>query len=182
MIITEEMVVSFANMLKSKDGGDVKLAQGIMGNRDKSNEESEANFDKIGKMLLDNDRLFPAGPVGLWVIKVGKQVLNLTSTNNKSFRTEKQAKSALSRHLTKYIGQKQPLLTRNQKLTLKKLEADLTFNKNEYIKECEKKNNRIGYYGKSDENYFTAVKSFFRGGKELRDFLLENKIVEIVKI
>lgn len=68
----------------------------------------------------------------------------------------------------------------------KKYEYDPKFNKKKYfngvkIQHSEKHLGNNVYNGQN-KNYLGVIKSFFGGGKELRDFLIENNIVEIVQI
>lgn len=64
--ITNEMLASFANMIKSKDSNDCDLAIDILEGRDKSNVQSEANFVKLKELLINNDKFFPSSHYERW--------------------------------------------------------------------------------------------------------------------
>lgn len=105
-IITEEMLESFSNMIKSKDEGDVSLAAEVLKERDVDNTQSEANFNKLMKMIISNEILFPKK--NQWVARAGNEILLLKTSRwgsgNATFYSEQACARALSVHLTKLIG------------------------------------------------------------------------------
>jgi hypothetical protein len=62
---------------------------------------------------------------------------------------------------------------------------DPKFDKKKFLQvEKEKIAKDVGGLGNHSKNtsYFKAMKMVFGGGKELRDFLIKNKIVEIIQL
>lgn len=197
--ITDKMVSSFAEMIKSKDAGDTNVAMEILNNRDKTDPVSEDNFLKISSMIIDDDQLFPS--YNMWTIQIGGKTLVL-DRGVAVWSSESGAKSALSRHLTKYLG-KSPktytLTSTDKRFIYNKThpksqyewrnngeEYDPNFDTKKYIKDLKEKTSKeIGQYANywnNNKSYFRALKSFFGGGNELRDFLIENKVIQIMKL
>lgn len=212
LIITDEMVTSFAGMIKSNDVGDARLAVDILNNRDKTDTTSEKNFNSIANQIIDNDKLFPTGP--RYIITVGDKILTLH--NGTIFHSHSDAKSSLSRHLTNFLGKsakKFQLTEKERKVILWKQSKedkivnkqggtsyrsysspysgghnynyDPNFDKKVYVEEC--KASRLEEMGRKGnwgdkKQYFKAIKMVFGDGPSLRDFLIQNGIVKIISI
>lgn len=195
--ITSEMVEAFREMILSPDKGDITLALDILDNRDKDDAESETNFNNISKQIISNDQLFPSG--GMWVVKaMGKAIV----INNKMvFSTKEAASRQLSTHLTNYIGISNSKLKSNQ---LREIKRKKEYHQESYLKDpkkyyykfdaldeqklieqYQKENEGVGYraqWSGANTKYFEAIKMFFKGGRELRDFLLNNGILTIEQL
>lgn len=189
LVITDEMVTSFAGMIKSNDSGDTRLAVDILNNRDKTNEASEKNFKEISNHIIDNDKLFPTGT--RYVITINNKILTLSGGT--IFHSVGNAKSSLSRHLTNYLGKsaKKFTLTNRERGTINGKSTkgshnyDPNFNKLEYIQKL--KDSRLEEMGSKGnwgdkKQYFKAIKMVFGDGPSLRDFLLDNGIAKIITI
>ncbi len=230
LIITQEMVDSFADMIKSKDSKDVKFAVDILELRDVDNIESEKHFNELAKLIISDDKLFPTS--NEWIIKIGNKRLELKN-NRSSWGTKEAAERALSAHLTAYLGKSVKNITfsgyynrniheqarwkstspqdlqdkinefkndPNNKGVMKypgwmysfarpngkEYDYDPQFDEKKFLqKEKEKLAKNVGHmasWGGKDTSYFKAMKMVFGGGKELRDFLIKNKIVEIIQL
>lgn len=230
LVITQEMVDSFADMIVSKNAKDVKFAVDILELRDTTDVESEKHFRDLAKLIISSDKLFPTS--NEWIIKIGDKRLELKN-NRSSWDSKSAAERALSAHLTAYLGKSVKNVTfsgyydRNvQKQAMwkslspqalqdkidkfkndpqnkwqlttshwmheftrpqgKEYAYDPKFDKKKFLqKEKEKLAKNIGNmasWGGKDTSYFKAMKMVFGGGKELRDFLIKNKIVEIIQL
>jgi len=237
LAITQEMVDSFADMIKSKDSKDVKFAVDILELRDTNDSESEKHFQELAKLIISDEKLFPTS--NEWIIKIGDKRLELKN-NRSSWGSKESAERALSAHLTEYLGKsikniklndnysnreilekakwkaispqqekaeitkaiqsnayhlQQSKLYANyipwgcERPSGKEYQYDPKFDKKKFLqKEKEKQAKEIGHratgWGSTKDNvpYFRAMKMVFGGGKELRDFLVKNKIVEFVQL
>lgn len=165
--ITQDLVSSFKNMLMSQDNGDATLALSILDNRDKNDPETEANFKQIGEEIIDNKTLFPINEI--WVVRMNGKVLWCNGEG--AFTDKSRAMSFASRHLTSYLG----------------TSRDRDVNRHALPGYWDKKDLSKHPYGEwiidpNILNYVLSLKHIFKGGKELRDFLIKNKIIEIVNI
>lgn len=214
LIITEDMVNSFAEMFRGEDVN-VKFAYDILNLRDKDNKESEENFNKITNIIIFDDKLFPTSNKKKWVLKMGDKRLILNK-QKAVWDSESQARAALSRHLTDYMGQSgksAPGLEWREReiIRWKTTPPGIVNNKNGYYssvrpsepeyqydpnfdlkkfkreardRKAKEMSEKVGYHARNNGNleYFKAMKKFFSGGRELRDFLLKNNIIEIVEL
>lgn len=196
--ITSEMVEAFREMILSPDKGDITLALDILDNRDKDDVESEKYFKNISTQIISNDQLFPNS--NMWVVKaMGKPIV----INDKMvFMSKSAAERQLSTHLTKYIGVSSTKLKSSQlrSIRYKRLSHKKYYLKDpsqykiykfdaqdeqELIKQYKKENEAVGYraqWSGANTKYFEAIKMFFKGGKELRDFLINNNILTIEQL
>jgi len=140
-VIDQEMVDVFKDMIMGGNDGDIKLALEILDNRDKTNVESESQYERLMDLIINDEVLFPSHP--LYYLKIKNKVL--TVKGRSVFNSEIEAKKFLSYHLTKMIG----------------VEHSFKIIKNPYLK---------------------AIKEVFKSGIKLRDFLIKNNLVEVVKI
>lgn len=191
------MVESFQQMIMSPDKSDIQFAMDILDNRDKDDIESEKNFKAISTNIVSNDLLFPKDKS--WIIRANG---NIMVVNGKAaFRSQTDAESTLSRHLTKWIGiSKSSLTSREKWYIISKEKSHINMylkdpikyshckfdetDKQAYIDELMSDKNKLGTRalwgsGKDNVAYFEAIRKFFKGGRELRDFLVKNGIVKI---
>lgn len=153
-IIDKEMVEGLKQMFLGNDQSNIPIAMAILDNRDKTSQESESNYNEFIKLIVDDNVLFPRN--GLWVVKCGGRILQC---NGKAgFKTEVDAKSNLSRHLTSHIGANKD-----------KIPYQLQ-NPNQY-----------SYQG-INYNYFRAIKQIFGTGINMRNFLIKHGILTVEKI
>lgn len=181
-------------MLLSKDKNDQMLAGAIIENLDIINDA-----DKLRKVLSAPSVLLDNAHEA-YGIKLNGQ---LTCINKRySFKSEKEALGHLSRHLTKYLGTSKigPLAYHEKRFIKNKTEEfiedrfgnkttpnphyDPNFSRTDYIKSLNAQKEEEMYVAAHDPKYtyFKTLKKLFKGGMELRKYLIENKIVEIEKL
>lgn len=149
ILITNEMLESFKQMLLSNDNGDSTLALSILENRDKTNEESEKNVEIIHKEIIKDNDVFPKySSTEIWIAMIGNRLLRVNERH--VFETKGDCMSHVSRHLTRKIGT----------------------------------SNNSGRWNNYYNNmyYYKMLKQIFKGGKELRDYLVKNNIIQIKRI
>lgn len=184
------MIDGFKDILLSKDTGDVHIAVEIMDNRDTDNKESEANFKTLKSLIISNEKLFPKNSAR-WVIKCGKEYL--TIKGKLGYNSKRQAEYALSSHLTAIIGVSKPTLSTSEKTQVRvttgwvRAQWVYTPNSDEKIKELtekvlERKAKEELESIKRYHPYAYGLKVLFKGGKELKSFLIKEKMLEIVMI
>jgi len=181
IIITDDMLESFVDMLKSPDADTGKLAISVLENRDKSNVESEKNFMSLRYAIISNEICFPKE--SRYVIKCDDRTLIVNG--RMAFASEKDALRNLSAHFTKLIGTSpKPSFYKNYYKKQCRWNRK-TYDENEMKKYVDKHvkavQESMPYYTK-DQPYFLALKRLFKGGKELRDFLIKENIVQIIKL
>ncbi len=154
--ITQDLVEGFKNMLLSKDKGDINMALNILKERDRSDQESEDNFKKIGNEIINNESLFSSYAKEVWVAKLNGKILFVNGEG--AFTDKGRCMGFLSRHLTNFLGTSGS--ASNSRLV--------------------RWNPKVNSY--EPDQALITLKNIFGGGKELRDFLVKNNIIEIVNI
>lgn len=155
--ITPEMLISFREMLLSEDACDTKLALDILENRNRKDEETQNNFELLKKEIIQNDILFPKYKKEIWVIKAGNEILTMQS-GRCSFHNKAGASKSLARHLS------------------------LVIKSGENIARWTEEAKKVYYSSYKQALLGKTLKNIFRDAKTLREFLINEKIVEIVKI
>ena len=158
-IIESEMVDSFNQMLLSSDKQSINLAVEILDNRDKTNEESEIQYDRLMTMIINGNNLFPNGnnlfpSQNLYVIRIKGRLISVK--NRSVFYTEGEAKKWLSYHLTSLIGVENKIPRWY--------------------------NSSHPHYQTVTYDYLRAIRNIFESGIKLRNFLVKNNLVQFEKI
>lgn len=151
-IIESEMVDSFSQMLLSSDKQSINLAIEILDNRDKTNEESEIQYDRLMTMIINDNNLFPSR--SLYVIRIKGRLISVK--NRSVFHGEAEAKKWLSYHLSSLIGVE---------------------NRNPHWY-----NSSNPRYHTVEYDYLRAIRNIFKSGIRLRNFLVKNNLIQIEKI
>ncbi len=162
-IVTSDMVENFVKMIQSSDSGDGILALEILDNRDKTNQESEDNFDKITNSMMSDSTLFPRTNGNEYVIKMKGKVMIMNS-GSLVFDSERGAKMSLNRHFSYHFERVERHIN-----YLKSLDPnDPNYQRN------------ITWYKVTPFEH--TIISVFKDHKALLKFLLDNKIIEIVPL
>jgi hypothetical protein len=99
-VIDNEMVNSFSEMLLGNDSDSINLAMEILDNRDRTDIESEKQYDRLMTMIINDNTLFPNKKS--YILKIKGRLISVK--DRAAFDNEIDAKKWLSLHLTKIIG------------------------------------------------------------------------------
>lgn len=178
VIIDKEITSSLVQIFSSKSHDDIELANSIIENRDKTNEESEKLFiNDFLNVMIEKENYFYENN---FVIKFNGRLMTLYQRS--AFKTKHEAVTFLKKYFNSYIGKGKwyPDDIDNSKMSSMNNKQKL-----QYIAERQKhfEDNIYAYKGGSvNPNYFKILRKIFKGGSEMADYLILNKIIVIEKI
>ena len=154
--LTKEVVQNLDNIISSATrGDDLTIFDAVLGQADLQDAETKTMLQEFVSSTLDLDHFFKPSLIDnskKYVVVYKGSIITL---NNKSlFNSEKAARAELSAYFTRHIGTKKHFFIGNS--------------------------DRIAY--RSDDVKFNKLKCLFKGGKEVRDWVLKANKLQITTV